>query len=428
MIRKLKQSVLIKNTFIYALLQLGNKGIPFLLLPILTRYLSTDDYGMIAMYTNLVGVAAIFVGLSIPGAVGVNYFHLDKEQLRRYIGNAVNILLLSTAVVLLLITLFQKSVTERIDFPMAWVYIAVAAALMQSITDINLVLWRSQQRAAPFALYEIAQTIVNISISLILVVVLEYGWEGRMTAIAVTTIVFGGISLFFVTRRGYFTFDKSAVYVKDILKFGVPLIPHQLGLWIRSGVDVFLISAIAGIAQTGLYVVGYQLGAIVGMMAHAFNNAYSPYLYNKLKDINDEDKRKLVVFTYAYFFGIFIMAIGLSAFFAFLMPFFLGESFQGSEEFIIWIAVAFSFHGMYLMVVNYIFYVKKNHWISVITLSCSLLHVALSYVLIKSNGALGAAHATTISFAVTFVAIWILSMKTYKMPWNIMKHTREKYD
>ena len=78
-VNRLKQSVLFKNTFIYTLLQLINKGIPFLLLPILTRYLTTNDYGMIATYNTFVGILAIFIGLSMPGAVGVNYFQLKKE-------------------------------------------------------------------------------------------------------------------------------------------------------------------------------------------------------------------------------------------------------------------------------------------------------------------------------------------------------------
>jgi O-antigen/teichoic acid export membrane protein len=64
MIQKIRQSVLFKNTFIYTLLQLVNSGIPFLLLPVLTRYLTPEDYGMIATYNTFVGVLSIFVWLS----------------------------------------------------------------------------------------------------------------------------------------------------------------------------------------------------------------------------------------------------------------------------------------------------------------------------------------------------------------------------
>jgi len=61
MIGRLKQSVLFKNTFIYTLLQLINSGIPFLLLPVLTRYLTPEDYGMIATYNTFVGAVSISV-------------------------------------------------------------------------------------------------------------------------------------------------------------------------------------------------------------------------------------------------------------------------------------------------------------------------------------------------------------------------------
>jgi len=145
MIGRLKQSVLFKNTFIYTLLQLINSGIPFLLLPVLTRYLTPEDYGMIATYNTFVGAVSIFVGLSMSGAVGVSFFHLDQEKLKKYIGNVFNILLITTSLVLLMVMLLQPYLVEKLKLPVVWLYIAIFVAWMQTITGINLTLWRSQQ-------------------------------------------------------------------------------------------------------------------------------------------------------------------------------------------------------------------------------------------------------------------------------------------
>lgn len=416
-VAKLKNSVLFKNTFIYTLLQLINSGIPFLLLPILTRYLTPEDYGMLATYNTFVGVLSIFVGLSMSGAVGVSFFHLKQEELKKYIGNVFNILILSISVVTLFVMIFEPYLLERLKLPVLWLYIAIVVAWMQMFTGINLTLWRSQQKAKPFAFYEMSQTLFNISLSLLFVVVLHYGWEGRAIGTAIAAVVFGLLSIVFIYKRGYSVLNYSVEYMKDALKFGIHLIPHQMALWMRSGVDILLITSIVGVSSTGLYSVGFQFGMVVGIFAHAFNNAFSPYLYEKLKNITPEIQKKLVKFTYIYFVGIVIFAMLLSTFFIWLIPYFLGEKFQGASEYIYWISLAYAFQGMYLMVVNYIFYAKKNHLLSMVTISTSIFHIVLSYVLIQYYGAIGAAYASVVSFFLTFILVWRLSTGVVMMPW-----------
>ena len=416
---RLKQSVLFKNTFIYTLLQLVNSGIPFLLLPVLTRYLTPEDYGMIATYNTFVGALSIFVGLSMSGAVGVSFFHLKQEELKKYIGNVFNILMISVSVVTLFVMLFEPYLIEKLKLPVFWLYIAIIVAWMQMITSINLTLWRSQQKAKPFAFYEMSQTLFNISLSLVLVVAMNYGWEGRVTGTAAAAIIFGLLSIVFIYKRGYAAWNYSAAYVKDALKFGTHLIPHQMALWMRSGVDILLITSIVGVSQTGLYNIGFQFGMVVGIFASAFNNAFSPYLFEKLKNITPEIQKNLVKFTYMYFAGIVIFAMALSTIFVWLIPYFLGEQFHGTSEYIYWISLAYAFQGMYLMVVNYIFYAKKNHLLSMVTISTSIFHVLLSYILIHYYGAIGAAYASVVSFFLTFVLVWRISSMVVRMPWKL---------
>lgn len=418
---KLKQSVLFKNTFIYTLLQLVNKGIPFLLLPILTRYLDTDDYGKIATYSTFVGFLAIFIGLSMHGAVSVNFFQLKKEELQRYIGNVFNILIVSTLFVTLVIVFLEELITNKFAIPIVWIYIAIVVAMTEIITGVNLTLWRAQQRAKPFALYEISQTLFNIAVSLLFVVGLQYGWEGRVIGTASAAIIFGLLSIVFIYKRGYAIPNYSIQYIKDALRFGIPLIPHNVAIWMRAGVDILLITAIVGTAQTGLYSVGYTFGSVVGILSMAFNNAYSPYLFDKLKNITDEYKIQIVKFTYFYFLGILLFALLLSGVFALILPYFLGEKFQEANQYIVWIALAYASNGMYLMVVNYIFYVKKTHLLSITTIVMSIFHVLLSYALIQLYGAMGAAYASAISFFLTFVLVWRISSKVYSMPWQLSK-------
>lgn len=424
MFAKLKKSILFKNTFIYTLLQIFNKGIPLLLLPILTRYLTPEDYGMIATFSTFVGGIAIFVGLSMSGAVGVSFFHLERSELKLYIGNVFNILLLSAFFITLIIIIFEPYILEKLQLPKIWIYVAIIVAFMQMLTAINLTLWRSEQKAKPFAFYEISQTLFNIVLSLFFIIILDYGWEGRILGSSLAMIFFGILSMVFLYKRDYLIFNYSLNDIKSALHFGIPLIPHQMALWMRSGVDILLITSIVGVSATGLYTVGFQFGIVIGIFANAFNNAFSPYLYEKLKNITQKGKQDLVKFTYIYFVGILVFAMLLSTLFVWLIDVFLPNKFHGASEYVYLISFAYAFHGMYLMVVNYIFYAKKNHFLSMITLFTSIFHVMVSYVLIYYIGAIGAAYASILSFILTFILVWRISAKVVPMPWNFKKYTR----
>ena len=417
----LHPSKLLQNVFIYTLLQVINSAIPFLLMPVLTRYLTPEDYGMISTFNAVFGVISIFVGMSVAGAVGISYFHLDSEALKRYIGNGFNILLFSTTLVLLVLFSLEPYLVEKLRLPAIWFYIAAIMAWMQMVTAINLSLWRSRQEAKPFALYEVSKTVFNIALSLWLIIGLHYGWEGRVTGIAAATVLFGVLSMVYMFKRDYVEFDFSKNYIKELLHFGIPLIPHQAALWIRFSADVLLITMLLGAGETGLYSVGLQFGMVVGVLSTAFNNAYMPHLYEQLKANDPKAKRAIVKFTYIYFAGIVFLAMVMATLFVWMVPYYLGEKFHGASQYIYWLSLAYAFQGMYLMVVNYIFYVKKTYLLSMVTVSTSLFHVALSYIMIIRYGAIGAAYASVASFSLTFVLVWFVSSRVVYMPWNLWK-------
>lgn len=419
MIQKIMQSVLFKNTFIYMLTEVVNKAVPFLLLPILTVYLSPSDYGIVATYGAFIAILAVFIHLSLVGAVNVNFFKFSKEHLKIYIANVLLIIFVSSLVFFCLIYLFQDQLSLKLEIPRVWLFVGLLVTIAQFLTILNLGLWQVEQQPKPFGIYQITLMLTNTSMVLILVIGFGMGWKGQLIGQSVATVLFSLLSFGFIYRRGFlqFTFDKS--YIKDALKFGIPLIPHALSGWFRMGVDRIFLTTFIGSSATGIYSVGYQFGFIIGIVAVAFNQAYSPYLYKKLNNITLKEKLKLVKFTYAYFIGILLFAGSISLIMPWVITHFLNERYLASKEIIPWVAFGYAFQGMYFMVVNYIFYEKKTYMLAFATFISAAIHVILSYTFIHMYGMIGVAYATPLSFLIMFVLVWILSAKIYPMPWTL---------
>jgi len=303
-------------------------------------------------------------------------------------------------------------------FPENWIPFIVIIALCQSIYLINISLWQVEQKSLPYGLFQISRTILNVSLSLIFVVLLCWGWQGRLLGVIITSVVFGLISIFVICKREYIKFSFNKKYIKDALFFGIPLIPASIGGWIITGIDRIFINSMVGVAATGIYTVGYQVGMIIGLLAHSFNLAWSPFLFEKLKENNYFTKVKIVKFTYLYNITIIILALILSFVAPYFLKYFISEKFYFAYKYVFWIALSQAFAGMYFMVVNYIYYAKKTYILAWITLFSAGINIILNYFFIKVNGALGAAQATTITYFLQFIMVWILSAKVYRMPWG----------
>lgn len=415
---------LLKNSFIFVLGDILNKAVPFFMLPILTRYLTPEDYGIISVFTVLVSILAVFTGLSIHGAINVNFFKLPKEELKKFIGNTIILLNISTLIVFIFVFLFAPFILEKLLLEKEWLFVAVVLAFSQFLTTINLLLWMSEQKSKPYAIYQISQTIVTAFLSLLLIIGFGMNWEGQLLATTIGTIMFSIISFLFIIKRGYLIFEPNKEYMKDALKFGIPLIPHALSGWIRTGADRIVLMSLIGSYATGIYSVSYQVGMVVGVIATAFNKAWSPHMFKVLSsNPTMNDKKKIVKFTYIYFIFILIFALLFSYVMELAIPYVLGDKFIEASSYIIYFALAFAFQGMYFMVTNYIFYEKKTHTLAYITFFTALLHLGLLYFFISTYAAKGAAIATSISFFFTFILTWWLSNRVYKMPWDLKGET-----
>ena len=418
MIKKILKNKLVKNSSVYVIADVINKAIPFILLPILTYYLSPKDYGALATFSSLVTVLAIFIGLSVHGIISVNYYKLNKEQMAQYIGNIVYILLSSFFLSVIIITFSRSFLQEKLSLPFKWMIVAAIAALASFFVRINLALWIVEKKPKNYGIFQIIETILKFGLSLFFVIALAMSWKGRILGIFIGGLITALASIYILHKRGYLNFKLNKHYIIDALKFGVPLVPHQLSIWMRSGAIIFILVYLVGKNETGLYNVARQFVIPIAVLNAAFNKAWAPNLYQRLTNtMKFNEKIKIVKFTYLYFLVILLIATILVFISPILINLLLEKNFSDSSAYIVYLAYAAAFHGMYLMVVNYIYYEKKTDKLAYITFSTSFVNLILAYWLINRNGALGAAQSYLITSVISFLLVWYYSNKIYKMPW-----------
>ncbi len=412
---------------IYVGSSLLNAAIPFLMLPVFTHYLSPKDFGIVSMFSVLGGFILPFIGFSTVGVLSREYFSRDKIDFGHYVGNVFILLFLSLIPISLVVLILGGSIAKLSDVPINVIWMSLVFAFFSFLVNCILIIWQVQSMAKNYGIFQVSQTFINVFLSLILVVWLNLGWQGRIASQLLVTISFGSIGFYLLNKFVNLNFKYKKEYFFDALKVGFPLIPHTVGAILISMSDRIFISNIVGIDATGLYAVGFSIGNIIGFVEHSFNLAFAPWLFEKL-NLNDISiKKKIVRYTYMYFIFILLLVFCLNMIVPFIFDLFIDKKFEGAKKFVMWISLSFAFSGMYKMVTNYIFYVKKTHILAWVTFFSSIFNLVLNYYLINIFGAIGAAVSSAITSFLFFISTWILSNNVFDMPWGLFNF-KNKYN
>lgn len=420
--------MMLRNSLIYLMTNIINSSIPFFLLPILTRWLSPSDYGVVSLFSIFLSVLSVFIGLNVFGAISRQYYEREHIDFPSYVGNSFFVLIWSTIFILVIVFFFNDVLSNLFSISTSWIWIAVLMALSQSVIQILLAIWQVEGYAISYGTFQIAQTSINTILSIFFVVSLKMGWEGRIIAQAFAVIVFSCFALIVLLKNNLISWKIDFTMIRHALAFGIPLIPHALGGMAIAMSDRLLMNYMYGINETGIYAVGVQVGMLIGILTLSFNQAFVPWLYKELKSITDTKKIRIVRMTYLYNIGIVMIALFFSWIAPFLLSLLLGKDFQEASIYILWIALGNAFGGMYYMVTNYISYESKNHLLAVTTLVAAVLNVIFVYFLMKINGPVGVAQGTMLAYLCLFLFTWILSQKVYPMPWIYAIYKKEVHN
>lgn len=407
----------LKNTSVYAITTIINSAIPFLLIPFLTKYLSPSDYGLISMHAVLLAFITPFIGYNTNNYIGRLFYSLSKDDLSKYIGNLLFILLVSVLIISPIIYLFRNYLYKNTFLPEIWIWSTVLIAIQQFFIVIPLTLWQINNKATIFGIFQISSTLLNFTLTIFLILYINPNWTSRIQAQLISGFIIAIISLYYIYKSGYLKINYNKSLIISGLKYGIPLIPHAIGGVILSITNRYFLVKYIGLNETGLFFLAFQITSIINILTSALNMAYVPWLYSKLTNNIANEKLQIVKFTYKYFIFLIMLSFIFLIIFPQVLLFFSNSKYHSAQKYLSWLIIGNVFNGMYLMVTNYIYFSQKTYLLAIITLISAFVSIISNYILIPLYGGIGAGIASTISFATLFILTFIISNKVIPMPW-----------
>ena len=167
--------------------------------------------------------------------------------------------------------------------------------------------------------------------------------------------------------------------------------------------DKLFLTYFVGIDATGIYNIGFKIATIVVLFVTAFNNAYVPWLYNKLKINTKESLNKAYKSTLYSGLLIVLICAGILVLLPYIFPIIVGEQFSSSINISRIVLIGEVFNAFYLLLMSYILFEKATKYIMYITLITSIVSIGFNYWLIPIFEAMGAAYTLLIVYFSKFI-------------------------
>lgn len=410
---------LASESMIYGISGTIASSIGIFLIPIYTRIFSPSDYGIIALITTLTGLIGMFIVLGLDNSSARWFYDSDKVRDQKYTISSWFWCQLSVsciiAIVLFIIApqlsgILLKSKDHAI-------LIRIAALTIPFGTFIKVLgNWlRYQRRAWTTSIFSTANSLGTIGIIVLFVVVYRWGligiYSARLIAAAITALIAVAILKTWINPV-----LVSWKRLKEMLIYGLPLVPAAIASWIIISSDRFILQMFHETSEVGLYSVAAALASGVALFTGAFQMAWGPFAFSIYREKESLNVYSKVFSLYALMFCFLGTAVSLFA--PLLLRILTTPEYYKANSCIPYLVFSYIAIGATYVISIGSGIVKRSTPIAIGIFIGAAVNIILNFLLIPHYAKEGAAIATLISYLGVLIYRYPVSQRDYRIPYQ----------
>ncbi|MCT4640594.1 MAG: oligosaccharide flippase family protein [Bacteroidales bacterium] len=422
MLKNLRDSF--SKSLVYSFGNLFSKFVGFILLPIITDHVTTEDYAAIGLLESISMFIISFIGFGINSAFERWYW--DKNFSGQQKSMFFSIMMFASAVSFIILMFGFGFSVNLADFLLdnanysyifrLMIVLSVCELLCYNITSLV----RIKERALLFTKASVIRFTVTLGLTLYLLLSLNRGVDGVYEARAAAGLVYLIMLIPFAIKNIQLKFNWPAL--KEMLIYRLPMLLSTGSIFILNASDKFSIRYIDGMNDTGLYSFAAKIGGTLKMVViTSIWLAVSPQIFKMMNDPNNKRYYQKLM-TYITFIVI-IFGMGFSVFGKELVVL---MSIGNPEFWASWVIIPIITFALYFGIlkdvsVTGLNITKKTPVIAGFSFVTSVVNIILNIVFIKYLGYWGAAISTVISQAMLWILIYCAAQKVYFIPYELKK-------
>ncbi len=393
--------LLSRHTSIYGLSNILNRIVSFVLLPVYTRYLSPADYGVMDLLYFSMAFVGIVLDLGITSAMSRFYYDSeDQAERNKVVTSTFYGFGVGSSVVILLLLLASEPMARWIlkeDGYTDLMILAMAGLGTEMYIKVAYTYMRVRQRSFTLMVTALTRLVSQLTLNIIFIIPLGMGVKGILLS---TLIVNVALCLFLIP---YILRETGLAYswprFKEMISFGLPLIPSNFLAYIVKVSDRYFVNAFSGLTATGIYTLGYRFGILVNeFVASPFGQTWIPRRFEMYKK-GDSERIFARIFTY-FSALIFFAGLGIAVVTKDVIQIMSDAAYWEAFRVVPLITLSYIFASFQMHFNIGIMIEKKTKYILYTNVIGATINLGLNYLLIKEWGMMGAAWSTLICYII----------------------------
>ncbi|MUL05923.1 oligosaccharide flippase family protein [Aliivibrio fischeri] len=392
----MKLKSLYYNTMIYIVTDVLVKALPFFLIPIVTRFLSVEQYGNISLILSTIEILTILIICGTQSFYRYCFFNDKYNNDQVFISSILISLMMLSVFFVFLLFIFD-----------GWLKLLPIVSFFQAIISITICHYQLSEKPIKIGMINISLALLSF-ITTIMFLFFGLGFNGRLLSVIICPIIIGIACLYLFKDKVKIKIVDSFILKKSFI-FGIKSLPSSLSWWLRSGADRFIIQYFLGAVYVGYFSLSVQVSLIFSVVSIAINNSFSPKI---LKYTNERSFREVCLII----FKAFSLIIVVGSLIYIMMPIFfkiLPNKFLASKEYILPLLLGIAMHGLFLISSNILIARNKPGFLSLVSIFSAVIHVIISILASKFIGLNGVVWSGFISYIISITILIIFLKKDY---------------
>lgn len=407
---------LAKNTIIITIGRISTQFITFLLLPLYTALLSTEEYGTVDLITTIVQLLIPVVSLMVDQGVFRYLLTCENEsQKKRVISNAFFILVVLNSIFIFIYFMMMPFITSSYKI---WIMLILVAT---SFSNLFLQIARGLKQTPDYAIGSFICSVITIVLNVLCIAYLRTGAVGMLFATLCGNIACCLFLAFRIKIINYLSVKDICKQIGiDELKYSIPLVPNQLSLWVMNSSDRLIVAFFLGTASNGILAVSHKFPAIFMTFFNIFQLAWHE---TGAVHFYDEDRDEFFSITIEKIITLFsTLCMGIIIVLPIVFNWFVNTNYNEAYYNIPIYLIASLFNVVVgLLGVVYVA-TKKTFEIAKTTILAAVINIIVNLLLIKYLGLYAASISTFIGYFVTMIYRIIDTKKYLNIKYNIKQY------
>ena len=400
---------LVSDTVLMTIGNFSSKVLVFLMLPIYTYVLSTEEYGVADLFLTTVNLLVPILTFSITDATFRYTFDTNVDQ-RKNISNSLFCICSSVVLlgpILFILSLWNDSFGK---YALFFVFLYLFNALNTCLNNYV----RGTDRIKLFVGSSFVYTLLLVFFNILFLTVIRIGLYGYLTAMI---LAYAGSSIFMlILLKSWKIVRIRYIDIKlfrEMIEFSIPMIFSTTAWWAMNSIDKYMLIGWYGIETSGLYVVAQKLPTIISVLSNIFVQAWQ---ISALNAHGEKDSDKFYTNVYrVYEVGLVSTASLIILFTKPLATIMFQKDYYSAYIF----APILLLSGVYSCLSTFLqspfVAAKKSRTLLTTTLVGLLFNILGNAVFLNIMGPMGATYATMIGFCITWLMRLFMSRAFVKI-------------